>query len=120
LIAQYPEADLGNRDQWLVALWPSENPQVAEPLKLDTEIYPSLYWFRGYMWDFTDDEPALPRTVVNFLRDFFAERYACGVRLEDDEVMRGGPVDTSYKGDDAWWNDPEVVIRSWGGTFDRG
>ncbi|HZH98384.1 MAG TPA: hypothetical protein VEX38_05385 [Fimbriimonadaceae bacterium] len=113
-----------NRDQWLIARWKSGNARVDEDLVLDTEPEPALYWFKGYMYDFpvgvAHAKEELTSDICSFLRDFFDERIACGVSLEGDIVSGGGPIEPSYLGEDAWWKAPEVLIRSWRGTHDRG
>jgi len=120
LAAKFGEATFGNREEWLIAHWRSRNPQVHEDLVLDTETYPSLYWFKGYMWDFTGDEKSLAMDVVSFLNDFFEERVVCGVQWAEGQVKGGGPIDLRSLDEDGWWNDKDVLIRSWRGTYDRG
>jgi hypothetical protein len=111
--------------------WPSENPSVEEKLVLDCADEVSLYWFRGYMYDFplgvhgSIEERA--EHVVSFLTKFFDEEVGCGVAIKDGKVMGGGPVwfkryeeyVATGKSDKPWWWEPGTAVRSWRGTRDQ-
>jgi hypothetical protein len=106
-------------------VWPSADPNVAEDLVLDLTDEPSLFWFRGYFFDFPrvvhPTEAEQLEAIATFLRDLFAECILCGVRLEGDRVVGGGPIwrdGEAHPG--SWHSDPSVRIRSWRGTYDRG
>ncbi len=106
----------------LKVTWPSQNPAVTEDFVLDCKDIPSLYWFKGYMFDFfgysTEEEQATE--IRRFIRDFFAERIGCALWLEGEKVHGGGPAWFESDGPDSFWKQPGYTIRSWRGTRDLG
>lgn len=127
LIEAFPECEklMKSERGILTVVWPSKSPYVLEPLELRCEFEPSLYWFKGYMYDFIDwpgDDGFLQADrIVEFLEGFFAEEYACAVDFRDGQVMGGGPVRTAdLEAKTGWWSDSTIQIRSWKGKYDRG
>jgi len=104
--------------------WASQNPRVPEPLRLvigrNTEA--SLYWHRGYMYDFPEfiHGSNLLDAICEFLGSFSREEIGCGVHMRNGEVRGGGPVWYAEDEPSAWWNDADVEVRTWRGNRDRG
>ena len=90
LTARFPgcEEFFSEVDGHLVVEWPSQNPDVEVPLKLDCKGDPALYWYNGYFCDFVEPtmmepEESMIQEICDFLDDFFNERIVCAL---------GGPV----------------------------
>lgn len=98
----------------LVIEIPSQNPNVAVPLRLVCHDYPALYWHEGYFFDFIWGEDWKPMSdmidyLLEFLDDFFNEGFV---------AARGGPHDIGI--DTPRTADPRYWARSWRGTYDVG
>lgn len=98
-------------------VWKSANPAVEEALELQLSVYPSLYWFGGYMYDFPGPAEETPDHVVPFLQVFFEERIIRGIKLNSG----GGPIwtdEVEYSEFATWFREPGTEIRSWRGSHD--
>lgn len=110
----------GSENGRTVFTWPSENPDIEEPLKLVCGVYPELYWYDGYFCDFIWGEDWRPieemvEELMDFLDDFFKERVTCAL---------GGPVIAPctirhYQNCRQYPTfESPMWVRSWRGTWD--
>ncbi|MFI5384541.1 MAG: hypothetical protein ACHQ50_00305 [Fimbriimonadales bacterium] len=125
LIQSFPNIDrqFAADNGVLTVTWPSVNPSVSESLMLRCAGEPSLWWFRGYMYDFVGrgSDEVTADAIAEFLERFFEDRIACGVRFRDGKVASGGPIwfDEEVWPNSSSWTAADVVIRSWRGSKDR-
>lgn len=90
---------------------------MEEDLELKLSVYPSLYWFGGYMYDFPGPDEETPAHIVPFLQGFFNERIVRGIMPNSG----GGPIwtdEVEYSEFATWFREPGTEIRSWRGSHD--